>query len=275
VTGRLVLVATPLGNLADLAPRALTVLGSADAIACEDTRVTRKLLDLVGVAAPPLFAVHEHNEAAMVAPVLARLERGETVALVTDAGLPGISDPGERIVRAAADAGFEVSVVPGPSAFAAAVAISGLPADRVVFEGFLPRKGAERGRRLAGIATEPRTVALYEAPHRLRETVGDLAAACGGGRRVVLVRELTKLHEEVWRGTLADAVRLEAAPRGEYVIVLEGAPPPPPVSDAVIESLLEGELARGADRREAIASVAGALGVPKRRVYDAAVRLRR
>jgi 16S rRNA (cytidine1402-2'-O)-methyltransferase len=275
VTGRLVLVATPLGNLADLSPRAISVLGSVDAIACEDTRMTRKLLDLVGVAAPPLFSVHEHNEAAMVAPVLGRLERGETVALVTDAGLPAISDPGQRIVRAAADAGFDVSVVPGPSAFVAAVAISGLPAERLVFEGFLPRKGAERGRRLSAIAAEPRTVALYEAPHRLRATLGDLESACGGSRRVVLVRELTKLHEEVWRGTLAGAVALEAAPRGEYVIVLEGAPPPPPVGDAVIESLLEGELARGSDRREAIASVAGALGVPKRRVYDAAVRLRR
>jgi 16S rRNA (cytidine1402-2'-O)-methyltransferase len=274
VTGRLVLVATPLGNLADLSPRAISVLGSADAIACEDTRVTRKLLDLVGVPSPHLFSVHEHNEASMVAPVLERLGRGETVALVTDAGLPAISDPGERIVEAAASAGFDVSVVPGPSAVVAAVAVSGLPGDRFVFEGFLPRKGGERARRLTVIATEPRTVALYEAPHRLRETLADLAAACGTTRRAVLVRELTKRYEEVWRGTLGAALALEAAPRGEYVIVLEGAPPAPPVEDGVIESHLRAELASGTGRREAITSVAGALGVPKRRVYDAAVRLR-
>ena len=274
MTGRLVLVATPVGNMADLSPRAVAVLAAADAIACEDTRVTRKLLGLAGVPAPPLVAVHEHNEASMVAPVLERLRRGETVALVTDAGLPAISDPGARVVRAAAEEGFEVSVVPGPTASVAALAISGLPTERFVFEGFLPRKGAERGRRLAAVAAEPRTVVLYEAPHRLRATLADLLGACDGARRVALVRELSKLHEEVWRGTLAEAVASTTEPRGEYVIVLEGAPAPVPASDEAVEESLAAELARGTGRREAVASVAASLGVPKRRVYDAAVRLR-
>jgi len=274
VTGRLVLVATPLGNMADLSPRAVSVLTSADAIACEDTRTTRRLLQLAGIPAPPLLAVHEHNEASMVGPLLDRLTRGETVALVTDAGLPAISDPGHRVVRAVADAGFAVSVVPGPSAAVAAVAVSGMPADRFVFEGFLPRKGAERARRLAAVASEPRTVVLYEAPHRVRSTLADLCAAAGADRRVVVARELTKLHEEVWRGTLGEAAARPDEPRGEYVLVLSGAPPPEPAAEELIESSLLDELARGAPRRDAVATVAAALGVPKRRVYDAAVRLR-
>jgi len=273
MTGRLVLVATPLGNLADLQPRAISVLTTADAIACEDTRMTGKLLGLAGVPARPLLAVHAHNEASMVDVVLARLARGETVAVVTDAGLPGISDPGERLVRAAADAGYPVSVVPGPSAGVAALVVSGLPTGRWVFEGFLPRKGRERGERLAAVAAEPRTTVLYEAPHRLRATIAELAAACGPERRVVLVRELTKLHEEVWRGTLGDATALETEPRGEYVVVVEGAPPAAAVTDEELDRALAGWLAGGADRRTAVAEVAAALGVAKRRVYDACLRL--
>jgi len=263
-----------LGNLGDLQPRAISVLTTADAIACEDTRMTGKLLGLAGVPPRPLLAVHAHNEASMVDVVLARLERGETIAVVTDAGLPGISDPGERLVRAAADAGYPVSVVPGPSAGVAALVVSGLSTGRWIFEGFLPRKGRERAERLAAVAAEPRTAVLYEAPHRLRATIADLAAACGPERRVALVRELTKLHEEVWRGTLGDATSLDAEPRGEYVIVLEGAPPSPAVTDDEVDRALGGWLAGGADRRTAVAEVAASLGVPKRRVYDACLRLR-
>jgi 16S rRNA (cytidine1402-2'-O)-methyltransferase len=261
--------------MADLPPRAISVLTSADAVACEDTRRTRQLLRLAGAAAPPLIAVHEHNEAAMIEPILARLERGETVALVSDAGLPGVSDPGERVVAAAIGAGFEVSVVPGPSAAVAALVISGLPTGRWAFEGFLPRSGRDRATRLAAVAAEPRTVVLYEAPHRLQQTVSDLARVCGGERRVVLVRELTKLHEEVWRGTLGSATSVDAAPRGEYVVVVEGAPAPAAATDEAIEAALGDELRAGVDRRTAVASVAGSLGVPKRRVYEAALRLRR
>jgi 16S rRNA (cytidine1402-2'-O)-methyltransferase len=260
--------------MADLSPRAISVLGSADTVACEDTRRTGLLLRRAGVEARRLVSVHEHNEAAMIPSILAQLERGDTVALVSDAGLPGISDPGERLVRAAADAGVVVSVVPGPSAAAAALVISGLPTGRWVFEGFLPRKGAERTARLAAVAGEARTTVLYEAPHRLRTMLRALADACGGERRVVLVRELTKLHEEVWRGTLAEAAGLEAEPRGEYVVVLDGAPLPEPVTDDEIEAALAARLALDGDRRAAVSGTALDLGVPKRRVYEAAVRMR-
>lgn len=271
MTGRLVLVATPLGNMGDLSARAHEVLAGADAIACEDTRRTGRLLSLAGIAAPRLLAVHDHNEASMVPVVVARLERGETVALVSDAGMPAISDPGERLVRAAVAAGIDVSVVPGPSAAVSALVISGLPADRWVFEGFLPRKGGDRTRRLATLANEPRTVVLYEAPHRLVATLGDLSRVCGADRQVVLVRELTKLHEEVWRGSLQAAVELDRTPRGEYVLVLAGAPPRGEVTDEEIEDALQ---AFDGDRRSAVAATATDLGVPKHRVYNAALRLR-
>lgn len=266
----LVLVATPLGNMADLSPRAASVLGSADTVACEDTRTTARLLRLAGIKAKRLVALHEHNEAQMVAAVLGLLDAGETVALVSDAGLPAISDPGERLVRAAGEAGHTVTVVPGPTAGPAALAISGLPTSRWVFEGFLPRKGADRKERLAALADEPRTIVLYEAPHRLKVTLADLVAACGEDRRVALVRELTKLHEEVWRGTLAEAAGLAREPRGEYVIVLDGSGPPAAVDDACIRRALADELELDPDRKAAIAAVALALKVPKRRVYDVA-----
>ena len=201
MTGRLVLVGTPIGNLGDLSPRAVEALTSADTIACEDTRRTRALLAHLGVpGGRRLLAVHDHNEAAAVRDVVDRLDEGERLVVVTDAGMPGISDPGERLVAAAAAAGHRVEVVPGPSALLAALVVSGLSTSRFVFEGFLPRKGSTRAQRLAELAGEARTVILFEAPHRVRQTVTDLAAAAGGLRRVVLVRELTKLHEEVWRG---------------------------------------------------------------------------
>ncbi len=211
---QLVLVATPLGNLADLSPRAAATLASADAIACEDTRRTGRLLAHAGITPARLLAVHEHNEAAMAGTIVAVIAGGGTVAMVSDAGMPVISDPGARVVQAVVAAGFEVTVIPGPSAAVAAVAVSGLPADRWVFEGFLPRKGVAA--RVAEVAAETRTAVLYEAPHRLRATLGALATACGADRPVVLVRELTKLHEEIWRGTLGDAVALYAdrEPRG-------------------------------------------------------------
>jgi len=276
--GRLVLVATPLGNLGDLSPRAADILGSADTVACEDTRHTGRLLALTGIHARRLVAVHGHNEAAMVASILERLRLGETVAVVSDAGTPGIADPGERLVRAAVDAGYDVGLVPGPSAAIAALVVSGLPAGRWAFEGFLPRKGADRAERLAVVAAEPRTVVLFEAPHRLAATLDDLRRACGPDRRVVLVRELTKLHEEVWRGSLAEAGAMvgarEGGPRGEFAVVLEGAPALPAASDGAIEAALLDELEGGGGRRAAVAAVAAMLGVPKRRVYDLAVRLR-
>ena len=274
--GRLILVGTPIGNLGDLSPRAVEALTAADPIACEDTRRTRALLSHLGVpGGRRLVAIHDHNEAAAVGDVLSRLDKGERVVVVSDAGMPGVSDPGERLVAAAAAAGHAVEVVPGPSAVLAALVLSGLSTSRFVFEGFLPRKGSVRTQRLVELAAEPRTVVVFEAPHRVRQTVSDLAAAAGGLRRVAVARELTKLHEEVWRGTLADAVEhlSTRAPRGEYVVVLDGAPPPDPAGETEVEAALRARLDAGTDKRSAIAEVASTLGVPKRLVYDIALKL--
>jgi len=271
----LVLVATPIGNLGDLSPRAVEALAAADAIACEDTRRTGRLLQHAGVAAKKLLVVNDHTEADQVSAVLARLVAGERVAVVTDAGMPGISDPGERLVRAAAAAGFVVEVIPGPSAVISALVASGLPTGRFVFEGFLPRKGSGRGERLTELASERRTVVLYEAPHRLEATLADLERTFGAERRVVVARELTKLHEEVWRGTVANAVAWagEHEPRGEIVLVVDGADEAPPAGDEAVVAALKDRLAAGESTRDAVAEVASTLGVPKRHVYALATGL--
>ena len=267
----LVLVATPIGNLGDLSPRAADALRSADAIACEDTRHTRKLLAAAGIDAKRLLAVHEHNELAAGPGIVALIERGQQVALVTDAGMPAISDPGERIVAAVVAAGLPVTCVPGPSAFVVALAISGLPTERFVFEGFLPRSGADRTARLAEVATERRTVVLYEAPHRMVRTLTDLALVCGESRRCSVSRELTKRFEETRRGTLAELVNALGAtePRGEHVIVIDGADPAaaPPLDDHAVLELVEQHRRNGMRTREAVDAVAGTTGLPRRRVY--------
>ena len=268
--GRLTLVATPIGNLGDLSPRAVEALREADVVACEDTRHTRKLLTHAGISgAGRLMAVHDQNEAASVRTVLQLLDDGKRVVVVTDAGTPGISDPGERLVKAAAAAGHTVDSIPGPSAAISALVISGLPTGRFCFEGFLPRKGADRRDRLALIAAESRTVLIYEAPNRVADTIDDLIEVCGPLRGVALCRELTKLHEEVWRGSLANARQHLAArePRGEYVIVVDGAPPAPVATDDDIEAALRERIDAGEDRKQAVASVAADLCVQKRRVY--------
>ena len=267
--GRLVLVGTPIGNLGDLTPRAVEALAAADLVCCEDTRRTGRLLQHAGIRARELRVVNDHTEDRAVADVLARIGRGETVAVVTDAGMPGISDPGEQLVAAAAAAGHIIEVVPGPSAAITALVASGLPAGRFVFEGFLPRKGSGRTQRLGVVAVERRTVVLYEAPHRVARTLSDLVAACGGDRRIVLARELTKLHEELWRGTLDDAVRHveDVEPRGEYVLVLDGAPVPDELTDDDLLAALARAREAGASTRDAVAEVVADLGVAKRRVY--------
>ena len=273
----LLIVGTPIGNLGDFTPRAREALAGADVVACEDTRRTRTLLSAagIGLAGKRLLAVHEHNEAEQSGHVARLIGEGKRVALVTDAGMPAVSDPGERVVAAVAAAGLPVEVVPGPSAVVAALAASGLPSDRFVFEGFLPRKGPTRRRRLQALADERRTAVLYEAPHRVQATVDDLLAACGDGRAVVLARELTKLHEEVWRGTLAGAVAhlADAGPRGEYVIVLGGAPEAAAAGDEDIAGALRARLAAGDDKRAAVTAVTLELEVPKRRVYEIALRV--
>jgi 16S rRNA (cytidine1402-2'-O)-methyltransferase len=279
VTARaaLVLVATPIGNLGDLSPRAAAELRDADAICCEDSRRTGKLLELAGVARKaPLLVVNDHTEASRIGDVLARLARGERVVVVSDAGTPGISDPGERLVRACATAGHAVEVVPGPSAAIAALVASGLPTGRFVFEGFLPRKGSGRAERLAALADEERTAIVYEAPHRIARTLADLRDACGAERRVVVARELTKVHEELWRGTLEGACEwAEGEPKGEIVIVLDGAEPPEAATDEQVVAMVRLALAAGLSTKDAVADVARELGVPRRHVYALATSLDR
>lgn len=271
--GRVVLVGTPIGNLGDLSPRAVDALSSATIVACEDTRRTGRLFSHLGLASPRYVVMNEHTEGDVVDGLLAAVRDGGVVVVVSDAGMPGVSDPGEHLVARAVEAGLVVEVVPGPSAVLTALVQSGLATGRFVFEGFLPRKGAERGRRLADVANEQRTIVLFEAPHRLARTVADLSEACGAARRVVLARELTKLHEELWRGTLAEAlVRVdEVEPRGEYVLVLDGAPDRPEATDEELRAALDEAVGSGRSTRDAVAAVADAFGVPKRRVYDLAI----
>lgn len=274
----LVLVATPIGNLGDLSPRAVAALDEADVIACEDTRRTRQLLTAAGVSARGrLLSVHDHNEPQRVAQIVSHLDAGRRVALVTDAGMPAVSDPGERVVAGVVEAGHRVEVVPGPSAALAALVVSGLPAARFCFEGFLPRKGRARSERLAELAIESRTTVIFESPHRVHRTLGDLADALGATRRVAVTRELTKRFEEVWRGTLQGAMEYLAGrdPQGEYALVVEGVPPVPaePASEADVESALRRRLDDGDDKRSAIAEVSARLNVPRRRVYEVATRL--
>ena len=270
--GRLVLVATPIGNLGDLPPRAVEALATAALVCCEDTRRTGRLLQHAGVRAHRLAVANDHTELARINEVLDVLSAGGDVAVVTDAGTPGVSDPGERLVRAALDAGFDVTAVPGPAAAVMAVTISGLPAARFVFEGFLPRSGRERAERIAEIAAERRTSVLYEAPHRIQRTLADLRAACGDDRPVAVCRELTKLYEEVVRGTLGDVAIDE--PRGEYVIVLAGQPAAvAAVDDDTIRDALRSEIAAGSSKKDAVAAVTERLGAPRKTVYALAVTL--
>lgn len=270
MTGKLVLVATPIGNLSDITARAVDSLREADVICCEDTRHSSKLLQRIGVADKPLVVVNEHTEHDSRERIVAMVAAGQTVALITDAGSPGVSDPGERIVRAIIDANLTVTATPGPSAVVMAVTLSGLPSGRFVFEGFLPRAGAERKERLEAVANESRTVVLYEAPHRLHKTLGDLETMCGAERRIAIAAELTKVHEEVWRGTLHDAVKRHAdgEPRGEFVLVLAGAAPAAPPTDEELIAALRTEIDSGVSRKDAASRVSARFGVSKRHVYE-------
>jgi 16S rRNA (cytidine1402-2'-O)-methyltransferase len=275
----LVLVGTPIGNLGDLSPRAVEALRDADVIACEDTRRTRQLLTHEGIrGGRRLRAVHEHNEAREAARVVDEVRAGKTVVYATDAGMPGVSDPGARLVRACRDAGLPVEVVPGPSAAVAALVLSGFPAERFVFEGFLPRKGRERAARLGAIAVETAPVVVFEAPARLTATLADLAGACGPEREVCVARELTKRFEEAWWGDLAGATERSRTtePRGEHVLVVAGAGADrAPLSTEDLEAAVGAALDRGLSARDAAAEVTAHHGVPKRRAYETAVRLRR
>ena len=228
VRGTLQVVATPIGNLADLSPRAQQALRGADLIAAEDTRRTQQLLAAVGISRP-LMSLHEHNESQRVPQLLARLAQGDNIALVSDAGTPLLSDPGFELVRAATRAGFAVHAIPGPSAITTALAAAGLPVQRFCFEGFLPARAGERRSALAALAHEERTLVFFEAPHRIRATLEDLGAEFGSDREAVVARELTKAHESIYRGTLAQLGALAAEDenfaRGEITLIVAGAPP--------------------------------------------------
>ncbi|MXW63025.1 MAG: 16S rRNA (cytidine(1402)-2'-O)-methyltransferase [Acidimicrobiaceae bacterium] len=269
MTPALVIVATPIGNLADLSPRAVEELAGAELVCCEDTRRTGRLLSHAGVRAKALRRVDAHTEAAASTEVVGLIAAGHRVVFVSDSGTPGVCDPGQRLVAAVVNAGHEVVVVPGPSAVVAALMGSGFLTDRFAFEGFLPRRGRERESRLAQLSLEQRTCVLYESPKRIAATLSDLARCCGTERRAVVARELTKLHEEFVRGSLAELVAWSASePKGEIVVVLEGAPPAPEPNDEAIVAALDAALARGLSSRDAASRAAVELGVAKRRVYE-------
>ena len=277
MSGTLYLVATPIGNLQDLSPRAAAVLGGADFIAAEDTRVTMKLLRHLALK-KPMVSYHEHNRAAAGQAVLGRLLAGEDCALVTDAGTPAISDPGEDIVRLCAENGVAVQAIPGCCALISALAVSGLPTGRFVFEGFLPVNRAERRERLQGLLGEERTILFYEAPHRPRATLADLLEAFGD-RRAALCRELTKLHEDVMRTTLSQAAAWYETnePRGEYVLVLAGreraAENAVDLAQGVAMVLERRE--RGERMKDAVRQVAADTGLSRNELYDAALQASR
>ena len=275
MSGVLVLAATPIGDPRDAAPRLGAELASADVVAAEDTRRLRRLCADLGVdVSGAVVSFHEHNESARSAELVARLVGGERVVVVTDAGMPSVSDPGYRLVSAAVAAGVRVTCVPGPSAVLMALAVSGLPVDRFCFEGFLPRKPGERARVLADLAGERRTLVFFEAPHRLEATLVAMAEAFGRDRRAAVCRELTKTYEEVKRGVLADLAAWAAdGVRGEITLVVAGAPPV--VTD--LASQLDGirdRVAAGERLKDVCADVAAATGLSKKALYDAALAAR-
>jgi len=275
MTGRLVVCATPIGNLDDASPRLRHTLADAAVVFAEDTRRTGRLLERLGVQAE-MRSFFLGNEQKRSVEIRALLEEGKTIALVTDAGMPAVSDPGVAAVRAARSVGAVVSVIPGPSAVTSAIAVAGLGGDRFVFEGFLPRSGGDRERRIDAVAADERPVVLFSAPSRVAEDLIALAAAAGPGRIVVVAREITKLHEEVWTGTLDEAVHhwtVEVEPRGEFTLVLEGkAEAPPDVSAALM--LVEERMAAGERLSNAARDVAVETGVSRRALYEAALESR-
>lgn len=273
VGGTLYVVATPIGNLSDISERAVKVLSGVSFIAAEDTRNTLKLLGALGISAS-LVSYHEHNRAEAGERIAERLLSGESCALVTDAGTPAISDPGEHLVSLCAERGIPVTSVPGACACITALTLSALPTSRFVFEGFLPVKGKERRERLSELSGERRTFVLHEAPHKLISTLKDLAEVLGGERRISLCREMTKLNEEVMRCTLDEALAYYGtnAPRGEYVLVIEGAKETQQTqADMSPKEAIDYYVASGLPKKEAIKAAAKLLDIPKNEVYRASI----
>lgn len=267
-SGRLILCATPIGNLGDVSERLRDTLASADVVYAEDTRRTAKLLRhlVISVRVVSLFAGNEQSRARRIVDVV---RSGETVVLVSDAGMPTVSDPGAAVVRAVREAGLAITVVPGPSAVTTAVALSGFGGDRFVFEGFLPRKGVARSKRLEQLASETRTVVLFASPNRLPADLSDLAAACGDARPVAVMRELTKLHEETWVGPIGSATDRWSEPvKGEVTLVLGPVEPSGPSVDDAID-MARGMVADGSSVREAARAASEETGASRREIYEA------
>jgi len=273
--GTLYVVGTPIGNLEDMTFRAVRILQSVDVIAAEDTRHTGKLLQHFQIKTPQV-SYHEHNRNERLPELLSQLSEGKAIALVTDAGMPGISDPGYELVKACIEAGISVVPVPGATAGITALSAAGLPTDRFVFEGFLPASGQDREKRLEVLPAESRTLIFYESPHRLRETLQDLADCLGGYRPIVLARELTKLHEEFWRGTIKEAIAhyTQLEPKGEFTLVVAGEQLGVPVlsEDALKEELYQ-IMAQGISRSQAARQLAQLTKLPRRQLYQLALSL--
>ncbi|MFV0633768.1 16S rRNA (cytidine(1402)-2'-O)-methyltransferase [Demequina sp.] len=271
MTGRILLAATPIGNAGDASERLKQALSQADVVAAEDTRRTRDLARRLEVEiAGELIAVHDHNEADRAERLVERAAAGDTVVLVSDAGMPTVSDPGFRLVEAAVAAGVDVTVLPGPSAVLTALALSGLATDRFCFEGFVPRKAGERARALTALAAEPRTMVFFEAPHRLEDSLEAMAAALGADRPAAVSRELTKTYEQTKRGALAElaAWARQEQPRGEMVIVVAGRPASAPSVDTLVAEALS-RIEAGERSKDAVADLAQAGGVSRRDLYAA------
>jgi 16S rRNA (cytidine1402-2'-O)-methyltransferase len=271
--GTLYVVGTPIGNLEDMTFRAVRILQSVDAIAAEDTRHTGRLLQHFQIKTPQL-SYHEHNRNERLPELLNQLKEGKAIALVTDAGIPGISDPGYELVKACIEAEIQVVPIPGASASLTALSAAGLPTDRFVFEGFLPASGQDRKQRLESLPAEARTLILYESPHRLRATLRDLGECLGKDRHIVLARELTKLHEEFWRGTIEEAIAYytQHEPRGEFTLVVAGAELAMPVlSEDALKAELEQIMAQGVSRSQATRQLAQLTKLPRRQLYQLAL----
>ncbi|MGF1938184.1 MAG: 16S rRNA (cytidine(1402)-2'-O)-methyltransferase [Nostoc sp. ChiQUE02] len=273
--GTLYVVGTPIGNLEDMTFRAVRILQTVDIIAAEDTRHTGKLLQHFQVKTPQV-SYHEHNRTSRIPELLEHLVNDKAIALVSDAGMPGISDPGYELVKACIEAGITVVPIPGASAAITALSAAGLPTDRFVFEGFLPAKSQQRQEHLESLQTESRTLIFYESPHRLRDTLQDLALVWGSDRQIVLGRELTKLYEEFWRGTIAEAIAhySQREPQGEYTLVVAGIPPnQPQLTEEELKAELKQLISQGISRSQASRQLAKFTSLPRRQLYQLALSL--
>ncbi|MDG2210912.1 MAG: 16S rRNA (cytidine(1402)-2'-O)-methyltransferase [Acidimicrobiales bacterium] len=275
MNGILTLVATPIGNLSDLSPRGLETLERSDVIACEDTRRTGSLLQHFGITGVRMLRVDSHTEEKAAGEIINCLSDGLSVSMVTDAGMPSISDPGERLVKKVIESGHQITVIPGPTAPISALVVSGFSTQRWCMEGFLPRKGENRSRRIKEIAEETRTTVLFESPHRLKATLEDLYEECGGTRQIAIVRELTKIHEEIFRGSLEESLAwVEKKIKGEIVIVLEANNSTTEIDDDRLKVVLREILDGGVSTKDAAEEASRRLNVSRRRAYSTALDLR-